>query len=227
METQISMSDLLQFYAGLAENNEKKWFDERKPLYLAIKSYYENLGMEILANLRKSDPDLPALGPRDISWRIYQDQRFHDRPPYKSWCGLYFAKGGRKSYYPGYYLHMEPGENSYFLCAGIWREEKMILKSVREEIMLNGPEFDRVANPGKGWKVMWDGALARPAQGWPADKPYSRYFRLKQFLIMKNIDTDYLLRPNLPKRVADDFKAAVPFVRYLNRPVDYAIEEWM
>ena len=122
---------------------------------------------------------------------------------------------------------MEPGENSYFLCAGIWREEKMILKSVREEIMLNGPEFDRVANPGKGWKVMWDGALARPAQGWPADKPYSRYFRLKQFLIMKNIDADYLLRPNLPKRVADDFKAAVPFVRYLNRPVDYAIEEWM
>ena len=38
METQISMPDLLQFYAGLAENNEKKWFDERKPLYLAIKS---------------------------------------------------------------------------------------------------------------------------------------------------------------------------------------------
>ena len=44
---------------------------------------------------------------------------------------------------------------------------------------------------------------------------------------MKNIDADYLLRPNLSKRVADDFKTVVPFVRYLNRPVDYAIEEWM
>ncbi len=227
METQISMPDLLQFYAGLAENNEKKWFDERKPLYLAIKSYYENLGMEILARLRKFDPELPDLSPRDISWRIYQDQRFHDRPPYKSWCGLFFAKGGRKSQYPGYYMHMEPGENSYFLCAGLWREEKLIIKSVREEIMLNGAEFDRVANPGKGWNVMWDGALARPAQGWPTDKPYSKYFRLKQFLIMKNLDADYLLRPDLAKRVADDFKTVVPFVRYLNRPVDYAIEEWM
>ena len=227
MDTQISMPDLLQFYAELAENNEKKWFDERKHLFLDIKSYYENLRMEILGGLSKLDPDLSGLGPRDISWRIYQDQRFHDRPPYKSWCGLYFAKGGRKSYYPGYYMHIEPAENSYFLCAGLWREEKMIIKSVREEIMLNGAEFDRVANPGRKWNVMWDGALSRPAQGWPSDKPYSKYFRLKQFLIMKPLDVDFLLRPDLAKRVVSEFKAAVPFVRYLNRPVDYAIEEWM
>jgi hypothetical protein len=31
----------------------------------------------------------------------------------------------------------------------------------------------------------------------------------------------------LAKRVAGDFKAVIPFVQYLNRPVDYAIEEWM
>ena len=122
---------------------------------------------------------------------------------------------------------MEPAENSYFLCAGIWREEKLIIKSVREEIMLNGAEFDRVANPGKGWNVMWDGALTRPAQGWPADKPYSKYFRLKQYLIMKPLDVDFLLRPDLAKRVVGEFRNVVPFVRYLNRPVDYVIEEWM
>ena len=74
---------------------------------------------------------------------------------------------------------------------------------------------------------MWEGALTRPAQGWPADKPWSKYFRLKQFLIMKPIDADYLLKPDLARRVADDFRAVVPFVQYLNRPVDYAIEEWM
>ena len=227
METQISMPDMLQFYAELAENNEKKWFDERKPLYLAIKSYYENLGMEILSGLEKLDADLAGLGPKDITWRIYQDQRFHGNPPYKSWCGLYFAKGGRKSQYPGYYLHIEPGENSYFLCVGIWRQERLIIKSVREEIMLNGEQFDKVANPGHGWNVMWDGALSRPAQGWPDDKPWSKYFRLKQFLLMKPVTADYLLRPDLAKRVVADFKPAVPFVRYLDRPVDYAIEEWM
>ena len=166
METQISMPDMLQFYAGLAEHNEKKWFDERKALYLAIKSYYETLGMDIYAGLKKFDPDLGEIGPKDITWRIYQDQRFHDRPPYKSWCGLYFAKGGRKSHYPGYYLHIEPGANEFFLCAGIWRQEKLIIKSVREEIMLNGEQFAHVATPGHGWSVMWDGALARPAQGW-------------------------------------------------------------
>jgi len=227
MKTDISMPDLLQFYSGLAENNEKKWFDERKQLYLEIKSYYEALGMEILSGMVKYDPDLAGLGPKDISWRIYQDQRFHDRPPYKSWLGLYFAKGGRKSHYAGYYFHIEPAENSYFLCAGLWREEKPIIKSVREDIMLDGAEFDRVANPGKGWGIMWDGALSRPAQGWPADKPYSKYFRLKQFLIMKPIDTDYLLAPDLAARVAKDFRPASEYIKFLNRPVDYAIEEWM
>lgn len=227
METQISMPDLLQFYSELAVNNEKKWFDERKPHYLAIKSYYENLGMEIADGIARYDKDIAGLGPKDITWRIYQDQRFYGRPPYKTWCGLFFAKGGRKSHYAGYYLHIEPGQNEYFLCAGLWREEKLIIKSVREEIMLNGPQFDKVANPGKGWQLLWDGALTRPAQGWPDDKPYSKYFRLKQFLIMKPIDTDYLLRPDLAARVASDFKTAAPFNQYLNRPVDYAIEEWM
>lgn len=227
METQISMSDLLQFYAELAVNNEKKWFDARKPHYLAIKSYYESLAMDIFAGLRKLDPGLGELGPRDVTWRIYQDQRFHGNPPYKTWCGLYFAKGGRKSQYPGYYLHIEPGENQFFLCAGIWRQEKLIIKSVREEIMLNGVQFDKVANPGKGWSVMWDSALSRPAPGWPDDKPYSKYFRLKNFLLMKPLDADYLLRPDLAARVASDFKPVVPFVQYLDRPVEYAIEEWM
>ena len=111
------MPDLLQFYAGLAENNEKKWFDERKQLYLAIKSYYENLGMEILANLRKSDPDLPDLGPRDISWRIYQDQRFHDRPPYKSWCGLFSPR--------------EAGSHTILDIICIWSPERTAISSAQ------------------------------------------------------------------------------------------------
>lgn len=227
MEARFLMPELLEFYTELAEHNEKPWFDERKQLYLDIKAYYESLGMEILDGLCKFDPNLEGLGPRDISWRIYQDQRFYNRPPYKTWLGLYFAKGGKKTLYPGYYFHIEPSVNNYFLCAGIWPEEKLIIKSVREDIMLNGAEFDRCARPGNGWSLDWAGALTRPAKGWPADSPYSQYFRLKHFLIMKPLDRDYLLRPNLAGRVVKDFKPATDFVQLLNKPVDYALEEWM
>ena len=114
MEARFLMPELLDFYTELAEHNEKSWFDGHKRRYLDIKAYYESLGMEILEGLCKFDPNLKGLGPGDISWRIYQDQRFYNRPPYKTWLGLYFAKGGKKSSYPGYYFHIEPSVNSFF-----------------------------------------------------------------------------------------------------------------
>ena len=184
MERQIGMPELLEFYAELAENNEKTWFDAHKSLYLEIKNYYENLGMEILDKMVRYDPELAGLGKRDIAWRIYQDQRFGNKPPYKSWMGLYFARGGKNSPYAGYYFHIEPSVNTYFLCSGLWREDKTIIKSVREDIMLDGAGFEKAACPGHGWSLDWDGALARPAAGWPADTIYSKYFRLKRLTLL-------------------------------------------
>ena len=221
-----TMADLLQFYADLAVNNNKPWFDKHKELYLSVKEFKDNLAMEIYQGLQQFDKDLTGLSIKDITYRIYQDLRFHDRPPYKTWVGIYVAKKGKNSPYAGYYLHIEPCENRYFICSGLYREDKLLLKSVREDILVNGKEFDRTIKVGKGWEIDWDGALKRVPNEYPSDDKYSEYFKLKHFLVIKDINEDYLLAPNLASRVCNDFKATHSFVKMLNNAVDFALEEW-
>ena len=46
-----TMADLLQFYADLAVNNNKPWFDKHKDFYLGVNEFKDNLAMEIYQGL--------------------------------------------------------------------------------------------------------------------------------------------------------------------------------
>lgn len=55
------------------------------------------------------------LTPKESVFRIFRDVRFSkDKTPYKTHFDVFIAKkGGRKSIYAGYYLHITP-DNSLF-----------------------------------------------------------------------------------------------------------------
>jgi len=220
-----SMRELLEFYAELDSHNEKSWFDANKEQYLKVKRTRDALALGILSGLSALDASLRGLGIGDITYRIYQDMRFHDRPPYKNWVGIYCARAGKKSPYAGYYMHIEPCTETYFLCAGLYREDRLLQKSVREDIMLSPDAFSSCIEGAEGWKVDWEGALKRTPPGYDGCK-VPEYLRLKRYLIVKDIDRRFLLKEGLPERVASEFERTVPFVSMLNRAVDYAIEEW-
>ena len=152
-----TMADLLQFYADLAVNNNKPWFDKHKELYLSVKEFKDNLAMEIYQGLQQFDKDLTGLGIKDITYRIYQDLRFHDRPPYKTWVGIYVAKKGKNSPYAGYYLHIEPCENRYFICSG----NIFLIGGFFAGWMLCGNDLGEVRNflPVLSFLVLASGAL--------------------------------------------------------------------
>jgi len=176
--------------------------------------------------LQPYDEDLKGLTLKDITYRIYQDMRFHDREPYKNWLGIYLCKKGKKSPYAGYYLHIEPHGDNYMLCAGLYNEDKPLVKSVREDIMCSGEDFLRMIREAKGWHLDTEGALKRVPQGYETDAPHSDLFRLKHYLLVKPLNEKYILSKDLPQKVARDFKQMVPWVKMLNRAVDFAIEEW-
>jgi len=58
-----------------------------------------------------------------------------------------------------------------------------------------------------------------------ADAPYADFMRLKNYTMYANVDDDFLLQPNLVEHLAKLFQTVKPFNDYINRAVDYAIEE--
>jgi Conserved hypothetical protein (DUF2461) len=90
---------LFQFLSGLAENNNKPWFDEHRREYEAevlgpVKAFVAELG-PILRMLNEDIETEPRVG-RTIS-RISNDMRFHkNRPPYRPVIYIGFPRRGQK-----------------------------------------------------------------------------------------------------------------------------------
>ena len=90
---------LFQFLSALAENNSREWFDAHRDEYQSevltpVKSFVADLG-PIIHMLNEAFDTEPRVG-RTIS-RINNDLRFHrNRPPYRPWIYVTFARRGEK-----------------------------------------------------------------------------------------------------------------------------------
>lgn len=218
------MEQVISFLEELAQHNYKEWFDAHKSEYLQAKNTIAVVAAELIARVAESDKRMKGLRVEDCTYRIYRDIRFSaDKTPYKTHMGIYVCAGGKKSGRAGYYLHIEPATKTYFICSGLYNPTKEMIKSVREEIMLSGSKFDAAIKAAKGFELDWDGALTRLPLGWQPG-PYSDYYRLKSYIIIKSVDKKYITAGNLASRVARDLKPTVPFCEILNRCVDYVLD---
>ena len=218
------MEQVISFLEELAQHNYKEWFDAHKGEYLKARDTVAVLAAEMISRLGAIDPRVRGLRVEDCTYRIYRDLRFsQDKTPYKTHMGIYVCAGGKKSGRAGYYLHIEPAADTFFLCSGLYNPTKEIVKSVREEIMLSGGGFDAAIKASKGFTLDWEGSLSRIPSGWP-ESPYKDYYRLRSYLVMKDLDRKYLTGDNLAARIVRDLKPTVPFCEILNRCVDYAFE---
>lgn len=70
-----------------------------------------------------------------------------------------------------------------------------------------------------------EGALKRVPREYDPNAPYADLMRMKAYCLTVKTDDNFLLEDNLAQRVAKLFKTTKPFVDYINRAVDYVIEE--
>ena len=136
----------LTYLKNLAKNNNKPWFDEHRPSFEWAKEDFETLVKAIISSLGKIDPDIAPLEPKNCIFRQYRDVRFSkDKTPYKHHMGASFDRDGKKSGYAGYYLHIQPGNES-MAGGGIWMPEAAQLKKIRQEIDYSWEEFYQIIN---------------------------------------------------------------------------------
>lgn len=218
------MKQFLKFMDQLQRNNNKEWFDAHKAEYKELRAMHLEFTEKLISGIAEFDDSVRGLTPKDCTYRIYRDLRFSkDKRPYKQHIGTFICPGGKKSQHCGYYFHLEPNVG-HFLVTGLYLPDSKIQKSVREEIMLNGKNLVKTIKSAKGFYLDKSDMLRNVPTGFSKDDPYAELYKLKNFILQKDIDDDYIASPNLLENLIRDFRETYDFCRILNRAVDFVLD---
>ncbi len=216
----------LTFLKNLKKNNAKEWFDANRKSYEAARTDFIHLIDEVLQIHSKKDEDLASQSAKETVFRINRDIRFSkDKTPYKTHLAAGFGRGGKKSNYAGYYLHIEPGNNS-MIGGGLWMPEADAVKKIRQEIDYSFDEFSNIIHK-KSFETIYgdlykdkEVMLSRPPKGYDENNKAIEYLKLKSFIATKPLKDEELTDKNVAKTITDSLAALQPFLQFLNRAIE-------
>lgn len=243
------MKEVFDFLAQLSQNNNREWFNENKRTYLQVRGKFETFAEQLIGKIAGWDEDIANsnLQVKDCTYRIYRDTRFSkNKEPYKTHMGIFICKGGKKSPYAGYYLHLEPpaqdafpdnGQQGVhtqtplsmggcFIIAGTYRYESKVLRSIRDEISVNGDSFLEAVRQAEGFYPEESDMLRKvPAEFSFAPDKWHRLLRYRTFALIKPIDIEYVCTPDALDNIAGDFKKCCDYLKKLNMAIEYAYDQ--
>ncbi len=225
----MQIENILQFLKELTINNNREWFSENKGRYDRLRKEFEEISSNLIAEISKFDEEIKHVEVKDCVFRIYRDIRFsHDKTPYKTHFGVYIASaGGRKSQRGGYYLHLDPA--GCFVGSGVWCPDAVVLKALRQSVYDNIDELNEIrTNPDFAryfTSFFEEDKLKTVPKGFPKDFPEAELLKLKHYLVEYKLDEKLLNATDFVPKVADIFKQAYPFNKFLNYTVDEVIQK--
>ncbi len=219
----MDFPQILTFLTKLAKNNDRAWFEKNKTTYLEAKDNFEGFVGKVLDELVKFNPELGGLNPKKLPFRIYRDVRFSkDKSPYKTNMGAGFSPNGKLVQEPGYYLHIQPGNKSFF-AGGIYMPDGPNLNKIRQEIDYNGEKFDKILKDKK-FKKLFNGMddfdkLKNAPKGYPIDHPRVEVLKLKSFIVSHNFTDVQVKDKKFLKNIIEAGKAIKPLNDFLKEAI--------
>jgi uncharacterized protein (TIGR02453 family) len=215
------MEQVLQFLQELSENNNRDWFNNNRKRYEESREKILFLTDVFINEIRKFDPEIPPMNPKDCMFRIFRDVRFsNDKRPYKTNFGSFIARGGRKSEKAGYYFHIEP--TGSFVGGGIYMPQAGPLKAIRNHIEEHPEEFLAIIND-PGFKTyfpeMMDHKLKTAPRGVDKDHPLIDLLRYKSFAFSSPIKKEILLDEKYVETAVNAFRELYKVNAFLNEAV--------
>lgn len=212
----------LTFLRALARNNDREWFRARKD------RYERDVRGPMIAVLAALDRDFRTFAPefeaspRVCLFRPYRDTRFsEDTSPLKTNVAAVFPQRGLGRM-QGAGLYFEVSPSGVLVAAGLYAPSPPELRAVRAHIAANlgrfrsiveSPAFVRDAGGLKG------DTLARMPKGFGPSHPAARFLKMKQFLVWREFPAAFATTPRFYGTLLEVFRAAAPFVRFLNEPL--------
>ena len=191
--------DAFKFFAQLARNNNRDWFQ-------AHKDVYERACREPMKALMAAiDPPFGA------GWmsRINNDMRFNrDRDPYKTRI---------EASVKGHYVSV--GAQGMYVGTGIYKPEPATLRQLREAMAadVSGKKLQSIVTAlrRKGYTVSTHETSSTPPRGYQADHPRIELLKMKDIHTGRTFEPSVLASPKalaLVKKTMADLK---PFSQWL------------
>jgi len=171
--------------------------------------------------LQQIAPEL-IVDPKRAIYRIYRDIRFSaDKSPYKTHiAAMFVARGIPKNTGAALYFHIAPAE--VLVAGGTYMPDSATLRILRQHIATHWEEYGAITKERSFRKMFGDvqgDRLVRPPSGFSADHPAVDVLRMKQHYVMLAEPAELAEGPKLLPRLYALFSAMIPFVRFLNAPL--------
>ena len=215
--------DGLRFLRGLARNNNRDWFNARKPVYEAEIKRPMLAVIETITGAMMDFAPGHVRAPESIMMRIYRDTRFSkNKLPYKPHASAWWVHDGlRKTSGAGFYLHVSGKQVE--IAAGAFMPETEQLLAIRRFLMEHHQEYRKLAQARGLRRLLKDEArgepLSRSPKGFPAEHPAAELYRQKRWGFSASLGPEMATETDFAKVVASYFRAAAPLVAMLNRPL--------
>ena len=212
----------VKFLQDLSVNNNRDWFADNRKVYEAARDNFIAFIDDLIPDLQNIDPFITDVNAKNAVFRIFKDIRFSKKKePYKTSFGAAIGKGGRKSEYPGYYLHIKP-DGETFVGGGIHHPQPAILKSIRSEIAHNTKQFEEIINDLDflaNFGELEGDKLIRPPKGFDKEHPAVEHLKRKDFLMLHKIPDSKICHPDFKTHCLGKFERMKPLNEYFRGPV--------
>ena len=196
----------LDFYDDLEMDNTKTFWEAHRDVYATAVAAPMKALTAALAD---------EFGDAKI-FRPYRDVRFaKDKTPYKTHQGAFVAKGPSTGYY------VQVGAPGVRVGVGYYEASGPRLASIREAIVeqRRGAELEAILATltSAGWELGGDRLKTAP-RGYDADHPRIELLRHKSMTLGKAYGFEPVIHtPELVEQVRADWRAATPFVEWVQR----------
>ena len=222
-------TETLRFLRGLARNNDRVWFEERRPVYeRAVRIPLLRLVEEVNASLDHFAPEYirPA---HKIAMRIFRDTRFSpDKRPYKTHLGAWWARRGlEKNSGAGFFVQI--GVEESFVAAGVYAPERDDTLVLRRWFAEHHQRYEAVLAPllrrsGSlpAMNLIAPNALTRNPKGFPPEHPASELLRSRNWGVTAPLPSKAALSPTLAGQIVSGMRRTAALVEMLNEPLSAA-----
>jgi len=211
----------LSFLRSLKRNNKREWFHERRDQYEQHCRQPMTVIVERLADdFRSFAPEMLA-DPKVSLFRQFRDTRFSDdKTPMKTHIAATFPnrKLGRMNG-ASFYFEVAPGW--VWIGGGLWRPDASQLQLVREHIVENHRELDKIVTSPRFQKLggLQGDTMTRVPRGFAKDHPAAAYLQHRQFMGYREEAAAFATTKDFYKQLRTTLETIMPLVRFLNEPL--------
>lgn len=216
------MQQVFQFLKDIAANNDREWFAAHREEYNRAHQTFVSHVETLIPLVSAFDPEIAPVKVKDTLYRFYRDTRFSpDKSPYKRHFGTFINAHGKKSFYGGYYIHVQP--SACMLGIGSYDIPADALRALRVDVMNKVDTFHAIME-APGLKalhpVLGMSRLKTMPKGFPRDFSHPEYLRPKDYTLAINLPDEVFLQPNWEVPVAKMLQLTQPFMRFINATLE-------